>query len=134
MFKRGLVLAVLAVMAAVVVQVASADPLNAKNGNLVYGFCDGQPVVVSGNGNGAFTPGHVVGSTTVIIPTAFDLTFSFTPTGGQTESQTNTSTKQTSGKNPVTCVIPAALNTVTTPDGTFVISGTVTGFLTPANG
>ena len=28
------------------------------------------------NGNGAFTPAHVIGSTAVFIPTAFNLTFS----------------------------------------------------------
>jgi hypothetical protein len=32
----------------------------------------------------------------------------------------------------VTCAVPLALNTFTTPDGTFSISGTVTGFSTPA--
>jgi hypothetical protein len=30
--------------------------------------------------------------------------------------------------------IPADLNTFTSPEGTFTISGTVTGFFTPANG
>jgi len=35
--------------------------------------------------------------------------------------------------NAVTCALPAALNTFTSPDGTFTVSGTVTGFFTPAN-
>jgi hypothetical protein len=120
-------------VAVVAVQAASADPVNAKGSTLIHATCNGQPVLVSGNGNGVFTPGHVVGSTMMIIPTAFDLTFSFTPTGGTTMTETNTSTKHNQHhKNTVTCQIPADQNTFTSPEGTFVISGTVTGFFTPA--
>jgi hypothetical protein len=35
----------------------------------------------------SFTPAHVIGSTAVFIPTAFNVTFSFTPTGGTTQSE-----------------------------------------------
>lgn len=85
------------------------------------------------NGNGEFTPAHVIGSTAVFIPTAFDLTFSFTPTGGATESETDASAKAHQPSNAVTCDLPATLNTFTSPEGTFTISGTVTGFFTPAS-
>ena len=85
-------------------------------------------------GNGAFTPAHVIGSTAVFVPTAFNLTFSFTPTGGTTESETDTGAKQNQAKGTATCNIPAALNSFTSPEGTFTLSGTVTGFFTPANG
>jgi hypothetical protein len=84
------------------------------------------------NGNGEFTPGHVVGSTSTFVPTAFDVTFSFTPTGGTTESDTDTSAKRNQKADTITCSIPEALNTFTSPEGTFSISGTVTGFVTPA--
>ena len=57
----------------------------------------------------------------MFVPTAFNLTFSFTPPAGPTDSETDTSAKHNSGKNSVTCQIPAALNTTTTPDGTFTI-------------
>ena len=37
--------------------------------------------------NGEFTPAHVIGSTSVFVPTVFDLTFSFTPPGGPTKAR-----------------------------------------------
>jgi hypothetical protein len=89
---------------------------------------------VSVNGQGEFTPAHVIGSTAVFVPTAFNLTFSFTPTGGTTQSETDTAAKQNQARGTVTCNIPAALNTFTSPEGTFTLSGTVAGFFTPANG
>jgi hypothetical protein len=87
--------------------------------------------MVSLNGNGEFTPAHVIGSTAMFIPSSFNLTFSFTPTGGVTESETDTSAKAHRPKNAVTCELPADLNTFVTPEGTFSLSGTVTGFFTP---
>jgi len=135
MVKRVVMLALFAVAVAVFAQTASADPTNAKNSQTITAFCGAQRVVVSVNGNGEFTPAHVIASTSVFVPTAFDLTFSFTPPGGTTQSDTDTSAKQNQGKATVTCAIPGALNTFTGPDGAvFSISGTVTGFFTPASG
>jgi opacity protein-like surface antigen len=134
MFRRALVVSLIAICAAIVAQAASADPSNAKNSLLVNLTCAGKSVQASVNGNGEFTPGHVVGSTAMLIPTAFNLTFSFTPTGGSTQSETDTAAKHNAGNNSVTCQVPANQNTFTTPDGTLVLSGTVTGFFTPANG
>jgi len=133
MVRRGLVVLCVAAAAAFAVQVASADPSNAKNSLQITAICGGQQVPVVVNGNGEFTPAHVVGSTSVFVPTAFDTTFSFTPTGGTTESEHDTSAKHNQKANGVTCDIPAALNTFTSPEGTFSISGTVTGFFTPAS-
>lgn len=133
MLRRGLAVLFVAAAAAFAVQAAAADPSNAKNSTLITAVCGGQQVQVVVNGNGEFTAAHVVGSTSVFVPTAFDLTFSFTPTGGPTESETDTSAKHNQKANEVTCDIPAALNTFTSPEGTFVISGTVTGSFTPAN-
>jgi hypothetical protein len=82
------------------------------------------------NGNGEFTPAHVVGSTSVFIPTAFDVTFTFTPTGGSPMSETDTSAKAAPIQNTVTCAIP--LQTLFSgPEGTGTIEGTVTGVFTP---
>jgi hypothetical protein len=135
MLRRGaLVFVLIAGAAAVLGQAASADPTNARNSSTITAMCGSQQVVVSVNGNGEFTPAHVIGSTAMFVPTAFDLTFSFTPTGGATQSETDTSAKHNQAKGVVTCDIPAALNTSTDPDGTFTISGTVTGFFTPAKG
>ncbi len=134
MLRRSIIVALAAVAVGVLAQTASADPTNAKSSLVVTATCGSQQVQVSVNGNGAFTPAHVIGSTAVFVPTAFNLTFSFTPTGGTTESETDTAAKQNQAKGTVTCNIPAALNTFTSPEGTFTLSGTVTGFFTPANG
>lgn len=132
MVRRGLVVLCVALAAAIAVQVASADPSNAKSSTLVTVICGGKQMQGVVNGNGEFTPAHVVGSTSVFVPTAFDVTFSFTPTGGTTQNERDTSAKKHQKANAVTCAIPAALNTFTGPEGTFSISGTVTGFFTPA--
>src|ERR1043166_9231400 len=87
----ALVLAVWA--AAAISPVAGADPTHAKNSTLITADCGGQAVTVSVNGNGEFTPAHDVNSTSVVVPTAFDLTFTFTPTGGAPEPETDTSSK-----------------------------------------
>lgn len=131
MVRRGLLVGCVAVVAAVAVQVASADPTNAKNSTVLTIVCGGKQMQVVTNGNGEFTPGHVVGSTSTIVPTSFNLTFSFTPTGGTTTSETDMSAKHNQPEGAITCSIPLALNTFPTPDGTFSISGTVTGFTTP---
>jgi hypothetical protein len=131
--RRGIALsAFVATFCLAVAQSAAADPMNAKNAGFFTATCGPTQVMVVVNGNGVFTPAHVVGSTSVFIPTAFDLTFSFTPTGGVAEIDTETSAKAHQPGNAVTCELPAALNTVTFPEGTFTVSGTVTGFFTPA--
>jgi hypothetical protein len=132
MLRRITLSALVAVVFAIAAQSASADPLNDKNSMVFTATCGATQLSVVVNGNGEFTPAHVIGSTSVFIPTAFDLTFSFTPTGGATQSETDTSAKANQPRNAVTCELPAALNTFTTPEGTFTLSGTVTGFFTPA--
>ena len=96
MLKRYALLGAAVLALAVFVPVASADPLNAKNSLAFPATCGGQTVQVVVDGNGRFTPAHVVGSTAVFVPQAFNITFEFTPTGGTTESVTDTSTKPTS--------------------------------------
>jgi catechol 2,3-dioxygenase-like lactoylglutathione lyase family enzyme len=124
--------ALLATLSLAVTQTAAADPVNAKNAGFFTATCSGETVMVVVNGNGVFTPAHVLGSTSVFVPTAFDLTFTFTPTEGAPEIDTATSAKAHQPSNSVTCELPTALNTVTFPEGTFTVSGTVTGFFTPA--
>ena len=133
MLRRFTMITLFAIVFAVFAQAASADPLNAKTAAVFTANCGATQVLVVVNGEGEFAPAHVIGSTAVFVPTAFDFTFSFTPTGGVTESETNTSAKAHQPRNAVTCDLPAVLNTFTSPDGTFTISGTVTGFFTPAH-
>jgi len=58
------------------------------------------------NGNGEFTPAHLIESTSVFIPTRFDITSTFTPTGGSTETETDMSAKAAPLQNAITCEIP----------------------------
>ena len=133
MVRRLALVAFLAAAFAITAQSASADPFNAKNAGVFTAVCGSTQLMVVVNGNGEFTPAHVVGSTAMFIPTAFDLTFSFTPSGGgTTETETDTSAKANQPRNAVTCELPAALNTFTNEFGTFTLSGNVTGFFTPA--
>jgi hypothetical protein len=109
---------------------ASADPVNAKNGLVLPATCGSQTVRVAVNGNGEFTPAHVIGSTAVFVPQAFNLTFEFTPTGGPTDSETDT----TAHHNPHGQLRTCSINfTQTNPFGTLHLVGTVTGFFTPAH-
>ena len=107
-----------------------ADPSHAKNATQISATCSGHPISFVVNGNGEFTPAHVIGSTSVFIPTAFDTTFTFTPTGGSPMPETDTSAKAAPTKNTVTCTIPFQ-TLFSGPDGTATIEGTVTGFFTP---
>jgi hypothetical protein len=131
---RLTLLALFAVVFTVFAQTASADPVNAKGANVVTLSCPAPQglIQVAVNGNGDFTPGHVLGSTALFVPTALNLTFTGTPTGGAPESETQTTAKARQPSNAIECQVPKELNTFTSPEGTFSISGTVSGFFTPA--
>jgi hypothetical protein len=121
--------------AAVLAGPAGADPIHAKNASQIHALCGTQTVNVvvnGGNGNGAFLPAHVLGSTSMFIPTSVHLTFSFTPAGGGGPFvNTTNATKASPPKSgAVTCTIP--LQTLFSgPQGSATIQGTVTGFYTP---
>jgi len=130
MKRRLLVLVVGGALAAVAIApTAGADPTNAKNATQLQAVCGTETFNVVVNGNGEFTPAHIVGSTSVFVPTSFNITFTFTPTGGSTMTETDTSAKAAPLQNTITCTIP--LQSFPSPVGTFTIEGTVTGFLTP---
>jgi hypothetical protein len=132
MLRRcGTALAAIAVGALALAPGALADPVNAKNSMVIPASCDnGQSYQVSVNGNGEFTPAHDLGSTSVFVPQAFDLTFEFTPTDGSPQSETDTSAKHNVHGDLTTCTIDL---TQTFPEGSFHLFGTVTGFFTPAS-
>jgi len=118
-------------MLAALAQGAAADPINAKNSFSFPATCDGQTVQLVVNGNGEFTPAHVVGSTAVFIPEAFNVTFEFILPGEPTQSETDTSSKPNVHGDLVTCSFDV---TQTFPEGgTVHLFGTVTGFFTPAS-
>ena len=61
MYRRLLVAAACAaVVAAVVIPIAGADPGNAKNSSLIRAVCGGRTVTVVVNGNGEFTPAFAI--------------------------------------------------------------------------
>ena len=76
MLRHGIILALVTAAVAVFAQTASADPTNAKNSTVVTANCGAQHLRLSVNGNGEFTPGHVIDSTAMFVPTAFNVTFS----------------------------------------------------------
>jgi hypothetical protein len=117
-------------MLAALAQGAAADPSEAKNSLTFPAACDGQTVQVVVNGNGDFTPGHVVGSTAVFVLQSFNFTFEVTPTGGETMSETNIRSKGNVHGDLVTCSFDV---TQTFPEGTFHLFGSATGFFTPAS-
>lgn len=128
---RRITLVMLAVgLFAALAQSAAADPVNAKDAGFFTAVCGSTQVHVVVNGNGDFTPAHDLNSTAVFVPTSIDLTFAFTPTGGSMQTEHFVGSKPNTPKNGkiVTCSLPAGLNTISGPDGTFVASGTVTGF------
>jgi hypothetical protein len=118
-----------ALAAVVIAPTVGADPTNAKNSLQLHAVCGAETFDVVVNGNGEFTPAQVIGSTSVFIPTSFDITFTFTPTGGETMTETDMSAKAAPIKNTITCTIP--FQSFPSPVGTFTIEGSVTGFLTP---
>ena len=124
----ALVLGIL--MMAALIQGAAADPSGAKKNLAFTATCDGQQVDFVVNGNGDFTPGHVVGSTSVFVLQAFTITFQFTPPGGPTQSETTARSKGNVHGDLVTCSFDV---TQTFPEGTFHLFGTATGFFTPAS-
>jgi hypothetical protein len=131
MHKRYGALGAALLALAVLAPVASADPLKSKNSLAFQATCDnGQTVQVVVNGNGEFSPAHVVGTTAIFVPQALDVTAEFTPTGGPTEIETDTASKPNIHGDLVTCSFDT---TQSFPFGTLHLFGTATGFLTPAS-
>lgn len=110
---------------------AGAAPTNAKNALRVPINCGsaGTFTVVS-MGNGAFTPGHIVGSNAVLIPIAFGpFTGTFTPaSGGPPETFVELAVSKPAPNNGKPVVHCSFTVTDTSPEGTFTGSGTVTAF------
>jgi hypothetical protein len=127
-----------AAAALVAVGSASADPTGAKNSFSGWATCTNgvsAPFVVNsanGQGSGAqnnttatWTPAHITINNLVFHPSAFDLTFTFTPAGGG-PSQSFTNTASRPHPTPVTCTISGS-QTDSAGD-TFSLSGTVAGW------
>jgi hypothetical protein len=108
---------------------ASAAPNNA-NTFIIPATCGETPVEFAVIGEGTFSPGHVVGSTSVFIPYNIDIVTTFTPEdGGEPFIESEDLTKPAPANSLVTCTIN--FSTTFPGEGTLQITGTVTGFFTP---
>jgi hypothetical protein len=108
---------------------AVADPSHAKNATQLELVCGGAPYQVSVNGNGKFTPAHILDGTGVAVPYSVDITTTFTPPGGPTQTQRQTASKGGPHKGAVDCTIP--FQSFSGPQGTFTIEGTATRTSSP---
>jgi hypothetical protein len=140
MMRTRKLLAVMSVFAGTLVLAgqAFADPGGSKNSLTFPVQCGDRSmkfVVNSANGQGSgaqdqntapFTPALVVGTNEIFHPTTFDLTFTFTPSGGKPQSFTDTASRKNQTGD-VTCSIDFSQ---TDPRGnTFAINGTVIGWI-----
>jgi hypothetical protein len=104
---------------------AAADP----KGATFTDTCDnGQTVELTFNGNGNFTPGHVLGSTAVYVVQSLEATQVRTPTGGPTSTTQFSVFKPNIHGNLVTCTFDI---TRTSGEGTLHAFGTLVAFVTP---
>jgi hypothetical protein len=118
--------AVLVLAALSAPSVVSADPANSLRAEVFTLDCDklGE-VEIAVNGNGDWTPGHVIGTNQILIPVAFDITGTFTPAGGGAPEVFHDQQSRKAPKN-------KQLQDCTFHDegsdesGSFVIDGTVT--------
>jgi uncharacterized Zn-binding protein involved in type VI secretion len=94
--RSGLLLGTVLTTAALAVAPASAGaaPVKAKSAQQLALHCTklGDVTVIL-NGNGTWTPGHIVGSKRVLKPYEIHITGTFTPTGGTAQPFTQDSVK-----------------------------------------
>lgn len=107
---------------------ASADP---KTTTIPLSCENGQTLEAAFNGNGNFTPGHVVGTTETFVIQSLQATATFTPTGGDpvVVQQLDVSKPNMHG-DLVTCHFDFVRET---PTGSFHGVGTSVVFITPAS-
>ena len=133
MLRRITAIAVFAIVCAVLAQTAAADPLNAKNPGVFTARCGTTELVRGGRRQrrvhaGARDRQHLGLGPDGVRPHI--LVHADRRADGVGDAD---SAKAHQPKNAVTCELPAELNTVTSPEGTFTVSGFVTGFFTPAH-
>lgn len=104
---------------------AVADP----KGAIFSDTCDnGQAVQLVFNGNGNFTPGHVVGGTGVFVVQSLESTQVRTPLEGPPSTQHFFASKPNTHGDLVTCTFDI---TRTSPEGTLHAFGVLVAFVTP---
>src|SRR5437899_9653932 len=115
-------LVVLALGSVLMAGPAGADPSGAPNSltgtadcgsagtfTFVANSANGHGSGLDNNGNQApWTPAHLNPGNGVFHPTAFNLSFSFTPTGGTTQTDTEVATRSGGRAGNLTCTISAS--------------------------
>jgi hypothetical protein len=134
-FRLGLLVLAMLVVAGAAAGAAAADPANARNSAPVTITCGSTIYNAVVNGNGLWAPAHDLNSNRVLIPVAFGVqTTVVTDSSGTTTSTDPAQAKGGSaphGGQAVSCSYHLAFSF---PGGSVAIDGTVTGFVTPANG
>jgi len=117
---------------------AAADP----SGEVVPVVCDnGSTYLVAVNGNGDFTPGHDVASTTILVPTAFgEFHGTVTDSDGNVIDEfvdpamaKGSSSKQRATTTSCTFTFTDSFEDPDLGMLTFTGTGSVTGFVTPVH-
>lgn len=132
MLRVKLALIGAAVAAFAVVGTAAAAPTNAKNAETLDLECDnGETYEIVLNGNGEWTPGHLLDGG-VLIPVSFDFVGTFTDADGNEfpvdESSTKGNGKAGQNKELLTCTFGIFFEDPETGE-TFDAVGTVQGFV-----
>jgi hypothetical protein len=115
---------------------AQADPIHASNALPIQITCDNQQTYDAvSNGNGNWTPAHDLNSTATLIPVAFgEQTVSvYDPDGNPVDQEILPAGAKTgaSAHNKNATRNCSFEGSATAPDGTtFMVAGTVTGFVT----
>jgi hypothetical protein len=105
---------------------SSAAPTNAPSVFVIPATCDGQSVefvLNSGRSEDNFAAAHVVGSTSVFVPSAVDIVFA-DPTTGEEVLPPELASKAGPRRGLTTCDIDTV---ITFPGGPVHVTGTVTG-------
>jgi hypothetical protein len=117
--------------------VAAADPSNAPGSAPITITCGSTIYHGVVNGNGAWGPAHDLNSNSILIPVAFGVeTQVFTSLSGTVTTTTKPArTKGSSAPNGGTLLNCSYHLGFSIPGvGSVAVDGTVTGFVTPANG
>ena len=119
--SAGIALLTTGILIGVAANAAEQDP---KRGELITLDCDALGTLdIAVNGNGLWSPGHVVDSTQVLVPYKFR--FEFTPTGGGEPE-----VEEVAKRGPADGLLDVCTFTIEEEDGT--LNGTVWISYTPA--
>ncbi len=137
MMRAVLLAATMAIAAVLAAGVASADPINSKNAQIVTLDCGGEQVTVVTLLNNRSVVANVVGTTGNFVATQFAGTVTFTdPETGEVVEEEFVDPIGQGQKKGLQGSLTTCETTLTfeDPEGTVIVDITVTGFFTPRTG